>query len=97
MPSNAAPIGSSASAGPAQRTDGQLALELETRDEEEEREQPVAAPSRTAGGAAEARPGRSRNRAGGRTHRDHGELAHASATTVATRSRAPPTVSWRSS
>ena len=81
---------------PREGPDGDLALELEPGDEEEDREQPVGGPLLHGQVHAERRAGRRRSRARSRTTPCHGEFAHTSATTVAATRISPPTVSCRS-
>ena len=58
MPDNAATTGSTASDDPAQLTDDELALELESCHEEEDREQPVGRPLLEGQVQMERRPAR---------------------------------------
>ena len=94
MPPIAAAIGNAARRGIAQIAGDELALELQTDDEEEDRQQAVRRPRRDGQMQMQRfRPDRELGHCavGG----DHGELAHTRATPAAASSSMPPTVSLR--
>ena len=79
----------------AQVAGDELALELQTGDEEEDGEQPVGGPGAEAQVEVQRATARRRGRAGRRTPRTAGLFAQTSATTAAAMSSSPPVVSAR--